>query len=86
MATPEGDAAKLQILKDALYDQVRGHGSEQRLFTQKEMLDLKVIPGDNLMLLMKVIQSLCNDKLLVASSDNVRGLLWRWRNKEEAKM
>lgn len=79
------DSAKLQILKDALYDEMRQHGSESRLFTQKDLLDLNIIPNDNVMLLVRVVQGLCDDKLLVGTTNQHGGLAWRWRSREEAK-
>jgi len=79
------DSAKLQILKDALYEEIRQHGSETRLFTQKDLLDLNIIPNNNVMLLVKVVQGLCDDKLLVGTTNHHAGLAWRWRSREEAK-
>ncbi|GAB1310610.1 34-kDa subunit of RNA polymerase III (C) [Madurella fahalii] len=80
-----GNPAKIQVLKDALYDEIRQHGSETRLFTQKDLLDLDIIPSNNITLLIQVVQGLCDDKLLVAASNQHVGLAWRWRSREEAK-
>ncbi|KAL2261760.1 hypothetical protein VTK26DRAFT_3436 [Humicola hyalothermophila] len=79
------DSAKLKILKDALYEEMRQHGSETRLFTQKDLLDLNIIPNNNVMLLVRVVQGLCDDKLLVGTTNHHAGLAWRWRSREEAK-
>ncbi|KAL2124988.1 hypothetical protein VTJ04DRAFT_1353 [Mycothermus thermophilus] len=79
------DAAKLKTLKDALYEEMRQHGSETRLFTQRDLLDLNVIPNNNVMLLVRVVQGLCDDKLLVGTTNHHAGLAWRWRSREEAK-
>lgn len=76
---------KIQILKDALYEEIRQHGSEARLFTQKDLLDLDIIPNNDIVLLIQVIQGLCDDKLLVATETQHAGLAWRWRSREEAK-
>jgi DNA-directed RNA polymerase III subunit RPC6 len=84
MAGDDDDNGKLQILKNALYDEARSHGSEERLFTQKDLIDLGVIPDSNLLLLVKVVQSLCDDRLLVGVSSG-SGIAWRWRNREDAK-
>ncbi|KAK0630225.1 RNA polymerase Rpc34 [Bombardia bombarda] len=84
MAGSQGDAAKLQILKDALYDEARQHGSESRLFTQRDLLGLNVIPNENATLLLRVVQGLCDDKLFVGTNNHA-GLAWRWRSKEDAK-
>jgi len=79
------DSVKLQILKDALYDEIRQHGSETRLFTQKDLLDLNIIPNSNVLLLVRVVQGLTDDKLLVGTTNHHAGLAWRWRSREEAK-
>ncbi|KAL1843831.1 hypothetical protein VTJ49DRAFT_7182 [Mycothermus thermophilus] len=79
------DSAKLKILKDALYEEMRQHGSETRLFTQRDLLDLNIIPNQNVMLLVRVVQGLCDDKLLVGTTNHHAGLAWRWRSREEAK-
>lgn len=87
MASDEkvGNPAKIQVLKDALYEEIRQHGSESRLFTQKDLLDLDIIPNSNITLLIQVVQGLCDDKLLVAASNQHVGLAWRWRSREEAR-
>ncbi|KAK3905751.1 DNA-directed RNA polymerase [Staphylotrichum tortipilum] len=79
------DSAKLAILKDALYEEIRQHGSETRLFTQKDLLDLNIIPNNNVLLLVRVVQGLTDDKLLVGTTNHHAGLAWRWRSREEAK-
>lgn len=78
------DREKIQILKDALYEAARDHGSDQRLFTQRDLLDMQVIPQDNIGLLMQVIQILCDEKLFVGNT-TASGLSWRWRSREDAK-
>ncbi|KAK3951424.1 RNA polymerase Rpc34 [Pseudoneurospora amorphoporcata] len=78
------DRDKLQVLKDALYEAARDHGSDQRLFSQRDLLDMHVIPQDNLVLLMQVIQILCDEKLFVGNT-TASGLSWRWRSREDAK-
>ncbi|SPQ18397.1 700f54d4-458e-404a-9bde-80bf9b9eb9db [Thermothielavioides terrestris] len=87
MATgsPADDSAKLQILKDALYDEIRQHGSETRLFTQSDLLDLNIIPHNDVNLLLRVVQGLTDEKLLVGTTNHHAGLAWRWRSREEAK-
>lgn len=79
------DSAKLKILKDALYEEIRQHGSETRLFSQRDLMDLNIIPNGNVMLLVRVVQALCDDKLLVGTTNHQAGLAWRWRSREEAK-
>ncbi|KAK4193223.1 DNA-directed RNA polymerase [Podospora australis] len=85
----EGNKAKLQIFKDTLYDTVQQHGSETRLFSQRDLLDLDVIPEDaklgKLGLLLQVVQALCDDKLFIGTNSPTSGLAWKWRSREEAK-
>lgn len=78
------DRDKIQILKDALYEAARDHGSDQRLFTQRDLMDMQVIPQDNIGLLIQVIQILCDEKLFVGNT-TASGLSWRWRSREDAK-
>lgn len=79
-----GDALKINVYRDLLYDAVVQHGSESRLFSQNDLLDLDVIPARDVLLLVKVIQALTSAKLLVAIT-SATGLAWRWRSREEAK-
>ncbi|KAK4226665.1 hypothetical protein QBC38DRAFT_479997 [Podospora fimiseda] len=83
---PENDDAKIEILKNALYDAIIQHGSDSRLFSQSDLFDLNVIPNGNLPLLLRVIQALTNDKLLIGVTNN-QGILagWRYRSREDAK-
>ena len=79
------DAPKVDILKDALYEEMTQHGSHDRLYNQHDLIGLNVIPNDDLSLLLKVVQGLCDDRLLIAASDNRMGISWRYRSKEDAK-
>lgn len=78
------DANKIQIFKDALYEEAMQHGSESRMFTQKDLTDFNIVPPGDPVLLLKVIQGLCDDKLFVGVTSPT-GIAWRWRNKEDAK-
>lgn len=88
-ALSEGNKAKLEILKDALYDAVRETGSETRLFSQRDLLDLNVIPDDaklgKMGLLLQIVQSLCDDKLFIGTNSPATGLAWKWRSREDAR-
>ncbi|KAK3300589.1 RNA polymerase Rpc34 [Chaetomium fimeti] len=84
-STADDAGAKLQILKDALYDEMRQHGSEARPFSQKDLNDLNIIPNNDVNLLLSVVQRLCDDKLLVGIANHHAGMAWRWRSREEAK-
>jgi DNA-directed RNA polymerase III subunit RPC6 len=79
-----GDPNKIQLLKDFLYNEARQHGSEARMFSQQDLIDLGVVPPGDPALLLKVIQGLCDDKLFVGVTSQT-GIAWRWRNKEDAK-
>ncbi|EFX04040.1 DNA-directed RNA polymerase 3 subunit [Grosmannia clavigera kw1407] len=73
------DPTKFELLRDALYQAVVDNGSESRLWNQKELLDLDVIPEQNLVVLMKAVQALCQDFLFKAMNDSRAGLCWRYR-------
>ncbi|KAK1764746.1 DNA-directed RNA polymerase III-like protein [Phialemonium atrogriseum] len=79
------DAAKLAVLKETLYDEMQQHGSNERLYNQKDLIDLNIIPNDDIILLLRVVQRLCDDYLLVSTNDGRSGLAWRWRSKEDAR-
>lgn len=79
------DAAKLAVLKETLYDEMQQHGSNERLYNQKDLIDLSIIPNDDIILLLRVVQRLCDDYLLVSTNDGRSGLAWRWRSKEDAR-
>lgn len=79
------DASKLSILKDTLYEEMQQHGSTERLYNQRDIIDLNIIPNDDIVLLLRVVQGLCDDYLLVSTNDGRSGLAWRWRSNEDAK-
>ncbi|KAK0667313.1 putative DNA-directed RNA polymerase III subunit [Cercophora samala] len=87
MAAPKSEAelAKLAILKDELYETIKDHGSETRTFSQADLKDLGVIPGNNTMMLLNIIQMLTNEKLLVGLQLPGGEIGWRWRSREDAK-
>lgn len=79
------DTPKVEILKDALYEEMTQHGSSERLYNQNDLISLNIIPKNDLTLLLKVVQGLCDDRLLIAASDNRMGISWRYRSREEAR-
>jgi len=79
------DTPKVEILKDALYEEMTQHGSSERLYSQNDLISLNIIPKNDLGLLLKVVQGLCDDRLLVAATDNRTGISWRYRSRDEAK-
>jgi DNA-directed RNA polymerase III subunit RPC6 len=79
------DTPKLEILKDALYEEMRQHGDQERLYNQSDLMGLNVIPKNDLGLLLNVIQGLTADQLVVAVSDSRAGIAWRYRSREDAK-
>jgi DNA-directed RNA polymerase III subunit RPC6 len=79
------DTPKVEILKDALYEEMTQHGSSERLYSQNDLISLNIIPKNDLSLLLKVVQGLCDDRLLIAASDNRVGISWRYRSREEAR-
>ncbi len=78
------DPSKLEVLKEAIYEACRNHGDEDRLFSQYDLLELDIIPNGDPQLLLRVLQSLTNEKLLIAVSIQ-GGLAWRWRSREDAQ-
>ncbi|RDA90286.1 hypothetical protein CP533_1490 [Ophiocordyceps camponoti-saundersi (nom. inval.)] len=83
-AGAEGEAVKLSILKDALYEACKEAWPDNGLFSQDELLQLNVIPNRNLLLLAKVVQSLSDDKLFITMRESSGQVLWKWREAQEA--
>ena len=81
--TDSDDATKIEVLAESMYDAVRDAG--ERLWTQRNLEDLDIIPENNINTLQKVIQKLCNAWLFRPLRDGHLGLCWRWRSEEEAK-
>ena len=87
-ASPAGgseQSAKLDVLKETLYDEMQQHGSAERLYNQKDLIELNIIPNDDVGLLLRVVQGLCDDFLLVSTNDSRSGLAWRWRSREDGR-
>lgn len=84
MATQDAD--QVMHLKDELYDACKSADS-QTVFSQNELLDHDVIPGEGaqrLHLLLAVTQRLCDEKLfkLVRQSSSSAG--WMVRSRDDA--
>ncbi|KAL8408687.1 hypothetical protein RB594_007222 [Gaeumannomyces avenae] len=79
------DPARIQELKEELYEACVNNGSIGRLYTQKDLFALDVVPEDSPMLLMRVVQGLTDDKLLVPVNDQRKGLCWKYRTREDAQ-
>ncbi|KAK1979877.1 RNA polymerase Rpc34 subunit [Colletotrichum cereale] len=83
-ATTSSTDSKMEVWKEALYEHFQKAGDEGQLFTQYDILDFDVIPNRDTVTLLKVLQSLTNDRLLIAVSSQT-GLAWRWRSVEDAE-
>ncbi|KAK1991594.1 RNA polymerase Rpc34 [Colletotrichum falcatum] len=83
-ATTSSTDSKMEVWKEALYDHLQKAGDESQLFTQYDILDFDIIPNRDTVTLLKVLQSLTNDRLLIAVSSQT-GLAWRWRSVEDAE-
>lgn len=87
-ATPkpasESESAKLSVWKDALYDRVREEYREKDLFTQEDLSQLDVIPSGDKMLLLRAIQALSDDNLLITFREASGEVFWKWREAQEA--
>ncbi|ROW11806.1 hypothetical protein VPNG_05030 [Cytospora leucostoma] len=84
-ASPAGsdpDPTKLSVLKDALYDQCVQNGDESHLYSQDELLSLGVTDDANTLL--RIVQALTDDRLLVLVARQGGGLCWKWRPAEDA--
>ncbi len=79
------DPSKVDFLKEALYDAVKEVSSEERLWSQKDLVNLDIIPGQNVALLLSVINKLCSEMLFKPVTDGRLGVCWRWRSEEDAK-
>ena len=80
----DAEAAKLSVWKQALYERCREAGPENGLFSQDDLLNLDVIPNKDTVLLLRVVQSLSNDKLFVTMREASGQVLWKWRDAQEA--
>jgi DNA-directed RNA polymerase III subunit RPC6 len=76
--------AKLEVLKDVLFDACQAAGPADEYFTQDDLLALDVIPRNDLATLIGVIQALTDAKLFIASKLQDSRLVWQWRDREEA--
>ncbi|KAF9872435.1 RNA polymerase Rpc34 subunit [Colletotrichum karsti] len=83
-ATTSSTDSKLEVWKESLYDAFQKAGDENQLFSQYDILEFDVIPNRDTVTLLKVLQSLTNDRLLIAVSSQT-GLAWRWRSTEDAE-
>ncbi|PFH62800.1 hypothetical protein XA68_11812 [Ophiocordyceps unilateralis] len=83
-AAEEGDAAKLAVWKEMLYERCKEAGPDNDLFSQDDLLRLGVIPNRDLMLLARVVQSLSDDKLFITMREASGQVLWKWRDAQEA--
>jgi len=84
-STPGSDeATKIEVLAESIYDVVRDFGGE-RLWTQHDLEELDIIPENNIIMLQKVIQKLCNAWLFRPLRDGTLGLCWKWRSEEDAR-
>lgn len=70
-------------LKTALYDTC-AEESNGAVFRQHDLLDMGVIPGNDINMLLKVMQRLCNENLFKMATDG-DGLLWKLQKVEDAE-
>ncbi|PHH68484.1 hypothetical protein CDD80_7488 [Ophiocordyceps camponoti-rufipedis] len=82
--SPEGEAGKLAVLKEMLYERCKEAGPDNDLFSQDDLLRLDVIPNRDLLLLARVVQSLSDDKLFITMREASGQVLWKWRDAQEA--
>ena len=78
------DRSKFQLIKDSIYDSCVAGGPETKLYTQRDILDFGIIPNNSGETLMKVIQALTAERLLIVVSLPGGNLAWKWRSAEDA--
>lgn len=83
-ADSDSDSAKLAVWKEALYDRVREEYREKDLFTQEDLSELHVIPNNDKMLLLRAVQALSDDNLLITFRETSGEVFWKWRDSQEA--
>lgn len=83
-AQTDSDSAKLAVWKEALYDRVREEYREKDLFTQEDLSELHVIPNNDKMLLLRAVQALSDDNLLITFRETSGEVFWKWRDAQEA--
>ncbi len=79
------DPSKVDFLKEALYDAVKDASNEARLWSQKDLMKLDILPKDNIALLLNVVNKLCSEMLFQPVTDGRLGLCWKWRGEDDAK-
>lgn len=84
VAEGDSDNAKLAVWKEALYDRVREEYREKDLFTQEDLGALHVIPNNDKMLLLRAVQALSDDNLLITFREASGEVFWKWRDAQEA--
>jgi DNA-directed RNA polymerase III subunit RPC6 len=80
----DSDAAKLAVWREALYERVKETGRENDLYSQDDLLKLDVIPNRDAVLLLRIVQSLTDDKLFVTMREASGQVFWKWRDAQEA--
>lgn len=83
LASASSEDSQIMNLKEKLYEQCK-EAEAQTVFSQTDLLEYRVIPGDNLSLLLQVAQQLCNEKLfkLVRHASSSAG--WVCRSRDDA--
>lgn len=82
------DEAKLNVLVDSIYDHCRGicqlPGNEHITFSQRDLLETDLIPGNDSIMLGRVIQGLMDRFLFAARQDDHGYPVWGVRSREDA--
>jgi DNA-directed RNA polymerase III subunit RPC6 len=85
MASSSSAALETATLKNTLYDACLPSTEQdpKLVFSQASLLELGVIPNNDLNKLLLVTQKLCDDRLFNTVTSH--GLGWRLRSREDAK-
>lgn len=79
------EGSRVSELASKLYDACLNHFEPDHLFYQQDLLNLEVIPKNDLDLLMKCAQSLVDQKLLRLLQDRNGRLSWKIIPREDAE-
>ncbi|ESZ96979.1 hypothetical protein SBOR_2661 [Sclerotinia borealis F-4128] len=76
---------KTTALKKLLYDECFLSFEDNPTFFQDDLIELQILPSDDVSMLLTVTQGLTNDKLFKVVQDSQRGIGWKLRSEDEAK-
>lgn len=85
MAAAGGSSRSTAALASELYEKCRSKFSEDHLIYQQDLLSLRVIPNNDLNLLLECTQSLVDQKLFRTHQDKDDRLAWKLISQKDAE-